>query len=308
MYYASIGIIALIVLIIINIEAFRKVEKTRENSLRLKYRQYLLALGAFFLSDILWGSFYEQRWLILTYSDTCLFFAFMALSVLFWTRGVVAFSGKNGEAGKMLVISGCMIFLFEIIALVVNLFIPIVFKFREDKEYVPLPARYIGLLLQMILFLITSVYSAIMAVRSEGLNRSHYRTISISGIIMAFFITVQMVFPLMPFYSMGCLFGTCLIHTFVYKDKDVEHNMAIGLAKQKAYKDGLTGVRNKLAYLETLADLETAIEGGELTEYGVVVFDVNDLKTINDTLGHKVGDEVTVKANSPYDIRIVSFK
>ena len=87
MYYASIGIIALIVLIIINIEAFRKVEKTRENSLRLKYRQYLLALVAFFLSDILWGFFYEQRWLILTYSDTCLFFAFMALSVLFWTRG-----------------------------------------------------------------------------------------------------------------------------------------------------------------------------------------------------------------------------
>lgn len=291
MYYASIGIIALIVLIIINIEAFRKVEKTRENSLRLKYRQYLLALVAFFLSDILWGFFYEQRWLILTYSDTCLFFAFMALSVLFWTRGVVAFSGKNDKAGKTLVLSGCMIFLFEIIALVVNLFIPIVFKFRENKEYVPLPARYIGLLLQMILFLVTSVYSAIMAVRSEGLNRSHYRTISISGIIMSFFITIQMVFPLMPFYSMGCLFGTCLIHTFIYKDKDVEHNMAIGLAKQKAYKDGLTGVRNKLAYLEMLAELETAIENSELTEYGVVVFDVNGLKEINDTLGHEAGDE-----------------
>lgn len=291
MYYASIGIIALIVLIIINIEAFRKVKKTRENSIRLKYRQYLLSLVAFFLSDILWGLFYEQRWLILTYSDTCLFFAFMALSVILWTRGVVAFSGKNDKAGKMLVLSGLMIFSFEIIALLANLFIPIFFKFSEDKEYVPLPARYIGLLLQMILFLVTSVYSAIMTVRSEGLSRSHYRTISISGIIMSFFITIQMIFPLMPFYSMGCLFGTCLIHTFVYKDKDVEHNMAIGLAKQKAYKDGLTGVRNKLAYLDTLAELEIAVENNELTEYGVVVFDVNGLKKINDTLGHEAGDE-----------------
>lgn len=35
MYYAGIGIIALIVLTIINIEAFKKVEKTKENSLRL---------------------------------------------------------------------------------------------------------------------------------------------------------------------------------------------------------------------------------------------------------------------------------
>ncbi len=291
MYYSSIGIIALIVLCIINVEALRKVEKTSENNLRLKYRQYLIALIVFFISDIFWGFFYEKRWMILTYTDTCLFFASMALSVLFWTRAVVAFSGKSNKAGKILVLSGWLIFSFEITFLLVNLFVPTVFTFREDKEYVPLPARYIGLLLQILLFLITSVYSAIMAGRSTGMNRSHYRTISISGIITSFFITVQMFFPLMPFYSVGCLFGTCIIHTFVYKDKDVEHSIAIRNAKQKAYKDGLTGVKNKLAYLEALAELENALESGELTEYGVVVFDVNGLKTINDTLGHEAGDE-----------------
>ena len=143
----------------------------------------------------------------------------------------------------------------------------------------------------MIMFLITSGYSIVMAFRSEGMSRSHYRTISISGIIMSFFIFVQMFFPLMPFYSMGCLFGTCLIHTFIYKDKDREHNMAIRLARQKAYKDGLTCVKNKLAYLEALGELETAIENGELTEYGVIVFDINGLKTVNDTLGHEADDE-----------------
>ena len=291
MYYASIGIIALIVLCIINFEALRKVDKTSENALRLKYRQYLIALIVFFISDIFWGFFYEQRWLILTYLDTCIFFASMALSVLFWTRAVVAFSGKKDKAGSLLIWSGWTVFTFELVVLFVNLFVPIVFTFREDKTYVPLPARYIGLFLQMILFLVTSVFAIVMAVRSEGMSRSHDRTISISGIIMSFFIVVQMFFPLMPFYSMGCLFGTCLIHTFVYKDKDVEHNMAIKLAKQKAYKDGLTGVKNKLAYLEALADLETELESGDLMEYGVVVFDVNGLKMINDTLGHEAGDE-----------------
>lgn len=291
MYYASVGINALIVMTIVNNEALRKVAKTSENNARLKYRQYLFALIAFFMADILWGFFYEQRWLIPTYIDTCLFFSTMVLSVLCWTRSVVAFSESKGKFGKALVISGWIILSFEILVLLVNLFVPIVFTFREDKEYVPLPARYIGLILQMILFFVTSVYSMVMSVRSEGMRRSHYRTISVSGFIMTVFIVVQMFFPLMPFYSMGCLFGTCLIHAFIYKDKEVEHSIAIKLAKQKAYKDGLTGVKNKLAYLETLAEIETAIESGELREYGVVVFDVNGLKTINDTLGHEAGDE-----------------
>ena len=291
MYYSSVGIIALIVLIIINIEALRKVEKSSINDIRLKYRHYLLSLIAFLLSDIMWGLFYENKWLILTYIDTCLFFSTMVLSVLLWTRAVVAFAGKKGKYGDLLVLSGLLIFAFEIIVLLVNLFVPVVFTFSEDKEYIPLPARYIGLVLQMILFLVTSVYSMFSAVRSEGLSRSHYRTICISGIVMSFFITVQMFFPLMPFYAMGCLFGTCLIHTFIYRDKDVEYTLAIKLAKKKAYKDGLTNVKNKLAYLEALAELETAIENGELTEYGVAVFDVNGLKAINDTFGHEAGDE-----------------
>ena len=291
MYYASIGIISLIVLVIINLEAIKIVDKKDSNDLRRKYRQYLLSLIGFFVADILWGFFYEQSWLVLTYIDTCLFFFFMVLSVLFWTRAVVAFSGEKSKYGRILVKSGWGVFTFEMIVLIVNLFVPIVFTFGDDKAYMPLPARHIGLILQIILFLVTSIYALVMAIRSEGMRRSHYRTISISGIIMSFFITVQMLFPLMPFYSMGCLFGTCLIHTFVYKDKDIEHSIAIKLARQKAYKDALTNVKNKLAYLEALADLEMDIESGKLTKYGVVVFDVNGLKTINDTLGHDVGDE-----------------
>lgn len=296
MYYASIGVIALIVMVIVNLEALRKVEKTAENDARIKYRQYLLSLVVFFTADFMWGFFYEQRWLIISYIDTWMFFATMVLSVVCWTRGVVAFTGDRGRAGRLLVLGGWAIFTFELVLLAVNLFVPVVFYFREDKEYMPLPARHVGLILQMILFLVTSVYSMVKAFRSEGLRSSHYRTISISGTIMSFFIAVQILFPLMPFYSMGCLFGTCLIHTFVYKDKDVEHELAMKKAKQQAYKDGLTGVRNKLAYLETLAELETDLENGELTEYGVVVFDINGLKRVNDTRGHEAGDELIKSA------------
>ena len=58
-----------------------------------------------------------------------------------------------------------------------------------------------------------------------------------------------------------------------------------------AYRDALTGVKSKLAYLDVLKDLEVRVHEGSLTEYGVVVFDLNRLKEINDTKGHDEGDE-----------------
>ena len=291
MYYASIGIISLIVHIIINNVALRKVENTSENSVRLKYRQYLLAITIYFISDALWGFFYDRGWLIPTYIDTCLFFFSMVLSVLFWTRAVVAFTKSTGKLGRILVGAGWIIFGFKVLVLILNLFIPIVFSFDAAGVYQALPARYLTLFMQMILFFATALYAFVKAHRSEGEKKLHYRTVGFSGLIMAIFIELQMFFPLMPLYSLGCLFGTCLIHAFVYIDKDEQYNRNIEMAKQKAYKDGLTGVKNKLAYLEFLAGLEIGIEDGSLKEYGVVVFDLNGLKHINDTLGHEAGDE-----------------
>ncbi len=291
MYYASIGIIALIVHVIINYEALRKVENTSDNHVRIKYRHYLFALLLYYCTDAMWGLLYEAGLVIATYIDTCLFFFAMALSVLFWTGTVVVFTGNKGKSGKILVGAGWLIFAFQLIVLALNLFVPVVFTFDADKEYIALPTRYVVLFMQMILFCAVAVFAIITALRSEGDRRSHYRTVGFSSIIMAIFIAMQTVFPLMPLYSLGCLFGTCLIHTFVYKDKDIEHNRQMEAVSQKAYKDGLTGVRNKLAYLETLADIEISIENGTLKQYGVVVFDLNGLKAINDNLGHEAGDE-----------------
>ena len=290
MYYASIGIIALIVHVIINFEALRKVEKTSGNLTRLRYRQFLIAIILYYCADAMWGLFYGARLITVTYVDTILFFFAMALSVLLWTRTVVTFTGNKGWAGQLLVGCGLTIFVFQLVILVVNLFSPVAFTFDANKEYVALPMRYSALFMQMILFFGVAVYAMVMAIRSKGEEMSHYRTVAFSSIIMAVFIALQMNYPLMPLYSLGCLFGSCMIHTFIYKDKDIEHNRQMETVSQKAYKDGLTGVRNKLAYLEALVDIETSLENGSLKEYGVVVFDLNGLKIINDTMGHEAGD------------------
>ena len=62
-----------------------------------------------------------------------------------------------------------------------------------------------------------------------------------------------------------------------------------------AYRDGLTGVKNKTAYQETIARLEEKTRTGK-PEFAMVVFDVNNLKQVNDTMGHDFGDILIIES------------
>lgn len=59
-----------------------------------------------------------------------------------------------------------------------------------------------------------------------------------------------------------------------------------------AYKDGLTNIGNRTAYKEKLTYLQENID--KYKSLGIVIFDVNNLKTINDTYGHLQGDDAII--------------
>lgn len=61
--------------------------------------------------------------------------------------------------------------------------------------------------------------------------------------------------------------------------------------KSLSETDPMTGVRSKHAYLMREKELNVAIDAGRSGEFSMVVCDVNGLKKINDTYGHKAGDE-----------------
>ena len=67
-------------------------------------------------------------------------------------------------------------------------------------------------------------------------------------------------------------------------------------ARQTAFTDPMTGAKSKHAYLTHEKAINTAIDNGTSPNFAVVVCDVNGLKKINDTLGHKAGDEYIRKA------------
>ena len=73
--------------------------------------------------------------------------------------------------------------------------------------------------------------------------------------------------------------------------RDMENERRLSSARKQAMRDGLTGVKNKLAYIEEENKLNEKIDNGEPVEFALAVFDVNDLKTVNDTQGHQAGDD-----------------
>lgn len=67
----------------------------------------------------------------------------------------------------------------------------------------------------------------------------------------------------------------------------------------KAYTDALTRVKNKAAfeiYSSRMAQTIQAAKEDEMPEFGIVMFDCNELKAINDAYGHERGNEYLITA------------
>ena len=57
-----------------------------------------------------------------------------------------------------------------------------------------------------------------------------------------------------------------------------------------ANTDALTGVKSKIAYNVDMEEIDKKIASGTIDKFGLAMIDLNDLKVINDTLGHDHGD------------------
>ena len=297
MYYSSFGMLAVVIHLIINLRDMKKPESGADYVVSSRYRMFLISSLIYYIADILWGMLYEARLGIITYIDTMMFFATMGLTVYTWMRYIVAFLDQKSDFCVLLKYAGAGLFAIQIIALIVNLFYPIVFRFDEAGEYYPGNVRYVMLSLQVVLFAATAIYPLLQSFRHEGSDRLHYRAVGLSGAFMTAFIVLQTMYPFLPFYAVGCLVATCIIHTFVVMDEKEEFDRQLGSVKKMAYKDPLTNVRNSTAYLESKRLLDQLIKAEELKDFAVAVFDVNNLKSVNDLLGHEEGDKYIQNAS-----------
>ncbi len=310
MQYASIGILATVILLIINFDVFSKKSSNEAVRAYAHYRTFLFSVINYYVTDILWGLLYKPSLLFFCYLDTILYFVAMALSIFFWIRYVIRYIKVNNRFFKILKYVGIVFLAFSFLTIAVNFFIPVLFWFDSNGVYHQGRGKAITLSTQIFLFFATALYMIIATTRTTGAQKRRYRAIWLSSLTMTVFIILQRQFVFMPFYTVGFIITTCIMHTFVLADEkearseelekllqiEAIQEAEINTTRNMAFTDPLTGVKNKNAYIEDVCGIEQRIEDGVLRNFGLVVFDVNGLKLVNDTKGHDEGDNFIVNA------------
>lgn len=72
--------------------------------------------------------------------------------------------------------------------------------------------------------------------------------------------------------------------------KSIRLNLLNAKLSELMQQDILTQVKNRVAYEKYISRFEDDLAGNNLSDFAVIMFDVNNLKQINDKYGHEMGD------------------
>ena len=295
MTYSLVGILAIFIHIIVNIDIFLNIKGKNKFHGEKYYLFFLLSVIAYHVTDGFWGILYDNHLANAVFIDTTVYFVAMAASILLWGLFVYYYLGAKN---RVITYAGIAVFTFQIVVIVVNFFYPILFEVSDDCVYKALPVRYVMLSIQVFMFLLLSVYTFIASIKTKGSLRRRHIIISLFGLFMVIAITLQVFFPLLPMYSFGYLFGICALHAFVVEDEKANQRNELEYAKHRVTIDPLTGVLSKYAYVDKENEIDQMINNGQIKEFAMVVFDLNDLKLTNDTKGHEAGDSYIIDSVS----------
>ena len=262
MYYSMIGLLAVLLLFIVNQDILHNPRVSYEKPAWNVYRKFLFAVLAYYITDILWGILESQKMVRLLFADTTIYFVAMAVGVLFWAEFTVTYLEEDRPYGRFLVISGRIISGLIALLSIINIFIPVLFSIDSDCVYHALPTRYVMLTFQIILLILISVYAYVTMFRLDARDRKRqrYRILASFGLIMAFFLIIQLWLPYLPLYSIAYMLGTCMLHTFVANDDKEEYKRGLEEAeKVKELTKTVTSLLNNMPGMTFTKDAQTGI-------------------------------------------------
>ena len=274
--YSAIAAIALVVHLIIN---WRQLVGWRKDRSRLGAREcsrFLSCMAVFFVSDLLWGIFAGLKLPRLLFADTTFFFLAMVLSACAWTRYIVVYLEMSGKLRKCLLWTGNGLLVFVVPALAVNCFTDVFFSVNSDGVYTSGPLRHLFYAFLIAVNIFGSGLTLGKLLSTNGVIRRRNKMAFAFGITMTAAIALQFADAFLPLYSIGSLFGCCLLHVFVFEDERDEMYQKEMLAKtyEAQLETERAAAQAKSLFFSTVShDIRTplnAIVGfSELLEQGV---------------------------------------
>ncbi len=258
MYYSAIGLLAIIVLLIVNWDVLRRSGIYDDKHVWMVYRRLLIAILVYYCTDVSWGLLEQKKLSAALFADTTLHFIAMSVCIAFWAEFTVAYLDEKSVFGEFLThlargVAGAIMF-----TTVFNIFIPVLFTVDSSCVYTALPARYVILVVQILLLALISLRSVALIFRTK--KRSQYRILTAFGVIMIACLFMQLWFPYLPFYSIGYMLGTCLLHSFVVNDIKEEYRKETKeSAKIKELKDRFSSLIDNLPGMAFTKDAQTGV-------------------------------------------------
>lgn len=231
--YSVIGFIAIAVHLIINYKVMFLPKGNINRIAGSIYRWLMISIFSYYITDALWGILAGLNWIPLLFVDTTVYYIAMCSAIVCYYRYFVEYLGMKDWRGRLFTWFGNIFFMLEIIFLFVNFFYPCFFWFDESDAYVAGPIRYIALWVQVAMFAFSSLVTLLEAVKTAGADRNRHMAIFFS-LIMLIAVLFQEKYPLLPFYALGCLLGSCVLHVYVVGDEEQQNKKLLEMALNQA--------------------------------------------------------------------------
>ena len=245
--YSVIGLVSIAVQLIINYKVMFIPESNNGRKAGKIYRMLMLSALAYYITDAFWGILAGLNWIPLLFMDTTVYYVAMSLIIVCFYKYIVEYLEMKDWKSRFFDLLGIGFFVLEIIFLVINAFRPCFFWFDENDAYIAGPVRYIALWVQIAMFAFSSLITLLDALKTEETGRKRHLAIFFFSLIMLVAIIFQERYPLLPFYALGCLLGSCVLHVYVAGDEQDEASHQLSNYKQAILSDAVIALEVNLS-------------------------------------------------------------
>ena len=235
--YSVIGLIAIAIHLTINLRVMFKPNISSGQKAAGRYRFLMMAVFLYYITDALWGLFAGLNWIPALFVDTTIYYVAMSLAIVCFYKYIVEYLEMKDWRGRFFTHLGVAFFVLENIFLVINFFYPCFFWGDSNDAYVAGPVRYVALWVQVAMFAFSSLVTLIETFKPSGSEKKRHIAIFLFSLIMLIAILFQERYPLLPFYALGCLLGSCVLHVYVVWDEQEESSSQLSNYKRAVLSD-----------------------------------------------------------------------